>query len=613
MMKAPIHPRESARLASLRAYRVLDTPPDPALDDLTALAAEICNAPISLISLLDAGRQWFKSRCGIDAQETGRDVSFCGHAICADETFVVEDAALDPRFSDNPLVTRAPHIRFYAGVPLRDTEGLPLGTLCIIDDKPRHFDPHQKLQLERLARQASRQLLMHKMLCEMAEAAHADDLTGLLNRRGLLTYLGQLPEHTEHDQSLIFIDLNRFKPINDSLGHEAGDAVLRETGKRLRQVTEQATAAQPTTKGQVARIGGDEFVIAIHGQVAERWIEHTVLPAINQAIATPIPWHGRNLVVSASLGLVHVGVGQPLDVESALRDADIAMYEAKRAGSSYLRFDRHMFQKVSTELDLEVRLREALIQGHIRGVFEPIVDLSTRRVLGFETLARWTDPQLGAIPPLDFIPIAERCGLIDQVFHAVAETSLKACASVTAAERDDLWFSVNLSKAQLNDARLFDQLEALLQRYKLPAKRLQLEITESLVAGGDAIIPRLHRLREMGHPLMLDDFGAGTSSLSCLSEFPVDWVKIDRQLTRAASGDRGYAAVVHAVSDLCHNLGLNLITEGIEQCSELAMLQAMEVTAGQGWYWSKPIEAADLPEWLALHQNNTRTTKALAG
>jgi len=189
VIHAPQHPQEAARLASLRAHHILDTGSDQAFDDITALAAEICGVPIALVSLLDTDRQWFKSKVGLDIEQTPRDISFCGHAICADGTFIVEDAANDSRFHDNPVVTGGPRIRFYAGAKVHDSAGLPMGTLCIIDDRPRKFGDEQRRQLERLARQASRQLMMHKLLSDMVETARRDELTGLLNRRGLIDFL----------------------------------------------------------------------------------------------------------------------------------------------------------------------------------------------------------------------------------------------------------------------------------------------------------------------------------------------------------------------------------------------------------------------------------------
>lgn len=613
MIASPNHPQELQRLASLRSYHVLDTPPDPAFDDLTALAAEICGVPISLISLLDEDRQWFKSKHGIDVQQTGRDIAFCGHAICEEQTFVVEDATKDPRFSDNPLVAQAPNVRFYAGALVRDEQGLALGTLCIIDDKPRTLDTEQRRQLERIARQASRQLHMHKMLHEMQVAAHIDDLTGLFNRRGLIAQLNQIKQHDAPARALVFIDLNRFKPINDSLGHEAGDAVLRKVAHRLGRAVHELSTTDSVTNARVARIGGDEFVVAIHGHMTTDWVEQSVLPELTKAITQPISWHDRQLVVSAAFGFVEVDADDHLDIENALRDADIAMYEAKRTGSGYMRFDKQMYDKVKSALDLEDRLRKAIRDEQIHAAFEPIMDLNGGTVLGFEALARWTDPQLGPISPMQFIPIAEQTGLIDDVFKAVANDALKACRMLNDQGEKALWFSVNLSKAQLNDDRLFAQLEQLLKRHSLPAHRLQLEITESLVASCESIIPRLHHLRAMGHVLMLDDFGAGTSSLSCLKNFPVQWIKIDRDLTRAATTSRDYAAVVHAVSDLTRNIGLRLIAEGIEGADTIAMMQSMEVGSGQGWYWSKPISPADLLDWYTSHAKPTRMPKAKAG
>lgn len=598
MKNAPNHPQESDRLASLRAHHILDTDPDGAFDDLTALTAEMCDVPIALISLVDESRQWFKSRVGLDTTETPRDISFCGHAICADETLVVEDALEDERFHDNPFVVDGLNLRFYAGAKVVDANGLPLGTLCLIDDKPRRFDAQQQKQLERMASQVSRQLAMHKLLSEISDASHRDELTGLLNRRGLTDTLKQLCVAPDQYQALIYLELDRFKPINDSFGHAAGDQVLKNTAARLELAVHQLLSPQDADQAAIARLASDDFAISICTDRDPRWIEELVIASLNEAIEEPSRWGEEEFVVSATMGLVCTEPGEVMGIEEALSNADIAMCEAKNVGTQFIRFDSSMRERVCQEILIEDRLRKAVEQGHITAVFEPIMDLETGRVLGFESLARWTDPQLGVIPPFHFIPIAERTGLIDRVFDAIARQALATYKQVADQISYNLWFSVNLSKAQLNDDRLFDQLDRIMKETGVEPKHLHLEVTESLVASSNGMIPKLHRLNELGHPLMLDDFGSGTSSLSCLKEYPVQWIKIDRELTSAAPTGRAYSAILHAVSDLSSNLGLSLIAEGVEDEDTISLLQGMEVHAAQGWYWSKPIAREDVADWL---------------
>lgn len=606
------HAREPARIESLIAHQILDTGPDQVFDDLAQLAAHLCGVPVALISLVDADRQWFKARVGLDVTETNRDISFCGHAINHDTTFVVEDATKDERFRNNPLVTCENGIRFYAGAQVRDEQGLPMGNLCIIDDKPRKLDSEQQHQLEQLANQAGRQLTLHRMLRELSEASQRDELTGLLNRRGLIAHINRVPLQPDQIQSVIYIDLKRFKPINDSHGHAVGDEVLRQIATRLTDAMNQAIVKANGTNACLSRLGGDEFVICLCTKHDQQWIENVFCTKILASFDAPFAHAENQFFVDASLGFAASLPGQRLSPSEAIANADIAMYQAKQANQPVMCFDQAMREQLDREVEIEARLRHAVNNDGITAAFEPILDLHSGKVLGFEVLARWTDPELGRVRPDQFIPIAERTGLIDQVFQAVADNAMSVCKIVTSTVQQDLFFSVNLSKAQLTDDRLFDQLAELTQRHRIDPHRLHLEVTESLVASSDDMIHKLHRLRKLGHPLMLDDFGTGTSSLSCLKAYPVQWIKVDRELTDAADKSRQYAAIIQAVADLASNLGMKLVAEGVEHAETIPLLQAMDVGAAQGWYWSKPLAANQVAHWLAEHNSQRKSRSRVA-
>jgi len=375
--------------------------------------------------------------------------------------------------------------------------------------------------------------------------------------------------------------------------------VLRQIAARIELSVLSPSHKSDISRHAVARLGGDEFVVSLCITRGIDWVESHLMPMIGQAVEQPIDWLERELVVTASMGVIASDPGQSLDIKEALRNADIAMYTAKRSCRQAVRFDAVMRQRVCHELETEARLRKAIEQGQITAAFEPVIDLTDGSVLGFEALARWTDPQWGPIPPIQFISIAERTGLIDQVFASVARHAIAAYRQVAPQSPSGLWFSVNLSKTQLTDDRLVDQLTDLMRGSGMDPGLLHLEVTESLVASSADMIERLHRLRAMGHPLMLDDFGSGTSSLSCLKAYPVQWIKIDRELTDAAANHREYSAILKAIADLSANLGLKLIAEGVEHADYIPLLQAMEVNAAQGWYWSKPIAPENLAGWLA--------------
>ncbi|MGB0768564.1 MAG: sensor domain-containing phosphodiesterase [Phycisphaeraceae bacterium] len=598
-MKPPVHPKEEERLASLYNHEILDTGADQSFNDLAQLAAQLCDVPVALVSLIDRDRQWFKARLGLELEQTNRDVSFCAHAICEDGTLVVEDATQDERFRDNPLVTPDNGIRFYAGAKVCDEDGLPLGTLCLIDHQPHTFSEDKRRQLEQLAKQAGHQLTLHRLLLTMSNASQRDPLTGLRNRRGLIAAMHKYKLKPNQIQAVIYLDLQRFKPINDSFGHAIGDDILRQVAERLRNAIDRCVCVANQTQAILSRIGGDEFVVSVHTRHDEQWVQRVLAEAMVQSLVEPFEADGQSFHLGSVAGVAASLPGQRLAASEAISNADIAMCKAKIKGRSVMRFDQVMRDQLEHEMEIESALRRAVKAGGvITAAFEPIMNLHTGKVLGFEALARWTDPVIGRVRPDQFIPIAERTGLIDQVFHAVASQALRVCKSLDDESQQNLFFSVNLSKTQLNDDRLFKQLADLTTEYGVPASRLHLEVTESLVTSSDDMIDKLHRLRKIGHPLMLDDFGTGTSSLSCLQAYPVQWIKIDRELTDAADKSRNYAAIVQSVADLASNLGMQLIAEGVEAVETIPLLQGMDVGAAQGWYWSKPLEPGHVGEWL---------------
>jgi diguanylate cyclase (GGDEF)-like protein len=349
MPAAALPSDEEARLAALYSLELLDTPPDPKFDAMVRLAADMHAVPVAIVTLVDRARQWFKSSVGLHAQETPRDQAFCAHAILDPSALmVVEDARLDARFADNPLVTGEPGIRFYAGAPICGESGHVLGTLCVIDKQPRTLDEAGRRHLADLAAGVAALVDLHGKALSLHRAATMDTLTGLSNR----SFLDQRLERVVRaacaeggvPQALLFIDLDRFKEINDSFGHAAGDALLRAVGERLRRTVRR--------RDFIARFGGDEFAILGHG-VLDRDEAVALANRIMQALSEPFRLNCRaSLRAGASLagsGILHlpgigVSVGIALcpehacDAGSLLRVADRAMYVAKRAGGDRIAF-----------------------------------------------------------------------------------------------------------------------------------------------------------------------------------------------------------------------------------------------------------------------------------
>lgn len=322
-MQIPAIPaNEIERLHVLRALAILDTQAEERFDRLTRIATRMFNVPIALVSLVDTNRQWFKSCMGLQVSETSRDISFCGHAILGNDTFVINDASKDPRFLDNPLVTAAPHIRFYAGRPIRTTHGFKVGTLCLIDSQPREFPARDIEDLDDLATMVESELAV-------IELATMDELTDLSNRRGFIMltekYLNYFSRHKLH-ASLVFLDLNDFKIINDTYGHDEGDRALQTFGKALKQMGRSSDI--------FARLGGDEFVILLACTreqeahiVTQRLCNH--LDMIRQQLRQPYK-------ISFSQGIVEFDPQQPKSVDQLLLEGDTMMYQLKKASAALM-------------------------------------------------------------------------------------------------------------------------------------------------------------------------------------------------------------------------------------------------------------------------------------
>ena len=316
-MKIPEIPsNEATRLVTLRSLNILDTSAEERFDRLTRMAKRVFDVPIALVTLVDEDRQWFKSCIGLDMTETPREISFCGHAILGDDIFVIDDASKDTRFADNPLVLDDPGIRFYAGCPLRALDGSKLGTLCILDREARAFGSEDVETLKDLASMVERELAAIQL-------ATVDDLTGIANRRGFMSLAQPTLNLCTREQipaSLVFFDLNNFKPINDRFGHAEGDWALRCFADQMKKVFRDSD--------MFARIGGDEFVVLLTNMTQEQ--AATITSRLEQGIARYCQEAGRGYVISFACGIVEYDPDTHQGVEALMAAGDAVMYERKK-------------------------------------------------------------------------------------------------------------------------------------------------------------------------------------------------------------------------------------------------------------------------------------------
>ncbi len=331
----PLKPKnEEARLQELLSYHILDTPSEQEYDDITLLASQICNTPIALISLIDSERQWFKSKVGLEVDETTRNIAFCAYAILpgTDDTFVVEDATKDQRFADNPLVTEDPNIRFYAGAPLISSEKNVLGTLCVIDREPRHLTGGQLEALQALARQITMKLELRRVSALLQESNEklknlslTDDLTALFNRRGFLLHAEQQlksfrARRTEDGLCLMMADVDKLKQINDNFGHEEGSAAIVKVGEIIQKTFRESDI--------IARIGGDEFVVLIISAPDD--IDEKIAERLQNKFDEYNARSGKPYRLAISFGFVAFERDDTSSIEEVMKQADEKMYEQKR-------------------------------------------------------------------------------------------------------------------------------------------------------------------------------------------------------------------------------------------------------------------------------------------
>ncbi len=428
---------------------------------------------------------------------------------------------------------------------------------------------------------------------ELSRSSFYDHLTGLPNRALFMDRVGHalsrtVPNEADEPIGVVLLDLDRFKVINESLGHAAGDRMLEMVARRLTE------SLRPSDT--VARFGGDEYAVLLD-PVGGSDGAHQVALRIEAALRTPFELDGRDTVITASMGLA---IGQPGRTAPGdlLRDVEVALYRAKAdLNGHHALFEPSMNAASVERLDLENDLRRAVERDELRLHYQPLVSLATDRIVGLEALVRWQHPTRGLIPPLSFIPLAEETGIILEIGRWVLET---ACRQARAWQDDfpvdpPLLMSVNLSARQFAQPDLVERLGEIIERTGLPAGCLELEITESvLMDESEAGIAALRRLRALGVKLVLDDFGTGYSSLSYLKHLPLDTIKIDRSFVSELAGDDANLPIVQAVISMAHGLGMDVVAEGIETAQQLGWLRDLACDRGQGYYYARPLPADEL-------------------
>ncbi|MDY6979641.1 MAG: EAL domain-containing protein [Pseudomonadota bacterium] len=420
--------------------------------------------------------------------------------------------------------------------------------------------------------------------------AYHDHLTGLPNRNFLYEKIEGLikDDTTPHFEFVVLMmDLNQFKEVNDSMGHQAGDRLIQHVATRIKKVLR--------VTDTFVRLGGDEFAVLLPG--ANQKTAEVVAQNIVRFMQEPFQLDRRQIPIGISIGMASYPEDGP-SADMLIQHADVAMYLAKENGSGYAFYDASEDQYTTQRLSMLCNLRDAMDNRQIMLHYQPIIDMQHGKVWGVEALARWQHPELGLVMPDEFIPLAVQSNLMRPLSQYILRSALQQMAE-WQQEGLDLRMSVNLSIHDIQDALLPEKLRELIERYRINPARLMLEITENSVMtdsrGVRVVIEQLH---EMGVSLAIDDFGTGYSSLAYLKQIPADEIKIDKSFVRDMSRDDNDAVIVRTTIELAHNMGRRVIAEGVEAQDAYDLLEILRCDLAQGYYICRPVSAADFRRWL---------------
>jgi len=588
--------RQAARSAAIADYEIGDSIPEAEFDHIVALAAKLFGTSAAMVSIVSSDAVHFKARVGLDACAVDPLVAFCTHAVDRDDPLVVEDMWSDPRFSENPLVTGEPRVRFYAGAPIRVATGHTLGTLCLIDPEPRSFSARDRQLLQALGQIVVDRIEVRRQARQLARLAHYDALTGLPNRALLQQRAAEVLASREPLAVLLF-DLDGFKDVNDVFGHATGDALLHAIGERMSGLL---------TGGQMlARLGGDEFVVLAPG-VTDPRAAWSIAGRLRAGFDAGFLVDTQELRLDTCIG-VALSPYHGDTIEKLVCHADLALYRAKeRGGGSIAFYEPHLRREVENRQNLQHQLRGAFERGEFELFYQPQVRLTDERITGVEALLRWNHPEHGLLTPAQFLPILELMPLAARVGGWALETAVAQAARWCAAGHP-LRVGINLFASQFRSASLIEDVAAALARHGVAPELIELELTEDLaVKNTRNVVQTLKGLRQLGVGVALDDFGTGYASLNVLRDFPITRLKIDRAFTAEIGSRNDRAPIVDSILTLGRAFDLSVIAEGVETSIQAQWLAAQGCEEAQGWHYARPMPAHELEQHIRLSGDAVR-------
>ena len=627
-----------AHIVTSHATHLLDTVPEDAFDRVTRLAIKLFDVPTALISLIDSERHWIQSRAGTNTCEIACDASFFTHVLASDMPLIVPDALSDPRFAHNPLVTGAPHIRFYAGCPIYSIDRKPIGALYLIADNVRSFNEIEVAALRDLAR------TVDELIAKRQIALTATKLLTLLRKTHEQSAL--LSSHCIELEHFLDLDVLTNLPNHDAF-RSALNASMSRWAKDDQQglvaymrLAEQPSAANPHShyltddviatfiqrlmallepKDVMMRMGKEGFLILIdrpiqglsHKKITE---EFSSCQKLLERVC------GDEALVSCTVGYACYPM-DGTDTSTLISAASVAMQYAHKAGRGKTEgYSPARTPNTGHLITLETQLRMAVKRQELLLHYQPKVELRTGRITGVEALVRWQHADLGMVPPAQFIPLAEETGLISAIGEWVLHA---ACEQIRQWHADGLGImpiAVNLSSRQFLEDDIVPLVHSAMRRAGLGPGTLELELTESFSMGNpDKSAARMLMLRDLGISLAIDDFGTGYSSLSYLKRLPINKIKIDRSFILDLTESAEALAIVQAIIAMAHRLNMKVVAEGVETEKQLSFLALNLCDEIQGYFFSRPLDTQDCTKLLAsgrtltVNEHSSRAIAALFG
>lgn len=594
---APPLEQEQDRLEDLLSLRVLDTSPNERVERLCELARSVFDVPVALVSMVDAERQWFWSNQGYrDICETPRELSFCGHALHEDELLEVPDAREDARFRANPLVRDPDNpIIYYIGAVLFGTRGFPVGTLCLVDHRPRRFNAAEKDRLLMFARMVEEELWLHHSLKRerqrVQDAVFRDELTHLPNRRRLEELLERAISAGPRRLRLAYLRLRRHDDLMSTFGPGVADEAVRLLAGRL-------MTALPGN-WYLGR-WDDERFLAFSPEAEAHWHQQEAdwLESLASVLAEPLELGDLQHPLQLAVGFA----GYPVDgqapellVSRARTAARIAADDAEDEAVAVREYSQELRQRQSLRFDLEIRLRQAVEREELQLEYQPKLAVTSGAVTGCEALLRWDNAEFGRISPGEFIPVAEESGLIRPIGAWVLETAIRQQADWQHRLGMQLPVAVNVAGEQFRDPRFANRLDEALRRHGVDPACIEIELTErTLVTDRERVRTQMAACEEIGVRLSVDDFGTGYSSLAYLQRFPLHSLKVDRTfMARVDDGSEQGEILARTILGMANNLGLNAVAEGVETPAQLAFLRDQACPEYQGFLTARPMPAPD--------------------